>query len=216
MNRPHVKGFRLGAILIISLALFSGVTYLICQKGLASTEFQSGPCGVAPGSTVDERIRDCSEEKQAKGFDWRLVTRTDQGVEIWRDEASKLLVSQKLSSRKTWNELMEVKEKGWDRINPFVTKAVEREPAYCRAAETLQARGNLKDISWHLPSKKDFKDLEDHGVREILPFMETDWFWSSSPSSFPFRAWYFDGDDGVVYVGYVTRDYLLAVVCVAR
>ena len=69
-----------------------------------------------------------------------------------------------------------------------------------------------------LPTIEEFKAAEENGIREVLPNMKGNWFWSASLRS-PFGSYYariFSGNSGVSsYVG--ARDYYDDTVrCVGR
>jgi len=81
--------------------------YLVTITGRPSTT-----CGIT--GTLEERISDCSSKNGIKAFydgkkygqsgegDWKLVTRTSDSYEVWRDERTKLLWSDRMSTTYNW------------------------------------------------------------------------------------------------------------------
>ena len=172
-------------------------------------------CGRS-GSTED-RLDDCDEEIVAKdGYVWRLHTRF-KGVEIWRDETSELSWSQVLPKRKAWRDLMEVYNgEDADLYEPELDGYIyaEKKPQYCRAQSSLRARGDLRNIPWWLPSADDFSLAEAHGIREVLPYMSEENFWSTSAPHNEEDGMFFHGPSGTIRTEF--RSSGEAVVCIAH
>lgn len=73
----------------------------------------------------------------------------------------------------------------------------------------------VKTFGTKLPTKEDFVAAEDHGFREILPNMKSNWFWSSS--AYPYFTDFacgFDGACGGIYNDF--RNVFGSVRCIAR
>jgi hypothetical protein len=137
------------------------------------------PCGLE--GTVEDRIKDCAVQDGSVHGNFTLVTRTTEFKEIYLDEKSKLL----------WS----------DRLADGMTHFKAQESCKSDLAEVV----NVKGLTWRLPSIDEYKEADKNGVRAALPNM-SDWFWSSSVYQYGSSyAWGLDGVSGGV--GIVNRSY---------
>lgn len=132
----------------------------------------TGPCGLS--GTIEQRTSNCAETKN----DWALVTRTAHGAEVWREPETGLL---------------------WGDIANNVDEKSEVIGANWKEAKNLCARsgeynGNLEGLEFKLPTAKEYKAADRHGIRKTLPRM-TLLFWTSTKMSV--GDWINDG-----YIGY--------------
>jgi hypothetical protein len=114
----------------------------------------SKPCGLT--GTIEERIRDCSEQKR----DFVLVTRTPELHEIYKDTVSGLIWSDRLTEEMIY----------WD---------AEKACGPSRA-ET----GGISEVSWRMPTIEEFQDKGRYQVNKVLPNM-VGWTWTSSTYNYP-------------------------------
>jgi len=111
------------------------------------------------------------------GAQWQLVTRTEKGHEVWKDINTGLLWSDTLDSHSNFDT------------------AQDR----CHAHDSFDARGQLADVNFVVPSADDFITAEQDGIREVVPNMKYQFFWSSSVNpNYAGTAFGFDGDYGNV------------------
>lgn len=71
-------------------------------------------CGTGVNASINDRIEDCVDKNGARAFynglqygqdgegDWKLVTRLSSGEEVWQDQRTKLLWSDKAASDYNW------------------------------------------------------------------------------------------------------------------
>jgi hypothetical protein len=84
-----------------------------------------------------------------------------------------------------------------------------------RAAANYDVEGDSPSVYWRLPTVYDWYQANSNGVRQVLPRMGGNSFWSASVYSVNRSdAWYFLGDDGDVSV--YDRSDGLHVRCVGR
>jgi hypothetical protein len=146
------------------------------------------PCGLE--GTVEDRIKDCAVQDGSVHGNFTLVTRTTEFKEIYLDEKSKLL----------WS----------DRLADGMTHFKAQESCKSDLAEVV----NVKGLTWRLPSIDEYKEADKNGARAALPNM-SDWFWSSSVvRDNSYYAWAFVGHSGDVDYGKRSYYYYL-VRCVA-
>ena len=108
------------------------------------------PCGLS--GSVDERIKDCSQQR----YGFVLVTRTKDGKEVHKEVATGLLWSDRLpSSMSHYN----------------AEKA-------CKA--TLPEVAGISGVTWRLPSKEEYEQAEKNGIRRMEPPYKNYWYWTSS------------------------------------
>lgn len=142
----------------------------------------SNSCGTE--GKVDDRILHCQTKKIAKvpklvpykkgtktiytKFNWTLVTRTEEGNEVWMDDLTKLVWSSRLKEEKNF------------------------EQAKTACVSTLdELGGDLTDVTWRLPSadilkpEDDYLQANQHGIRDVFSYqdMYKYIYWSSSISS---------------------------------
>lgn len=143
------------------------------------------PCGLR--GSVDERIKDCSYQRDSQKEGFVLVTRSKDFKEVHKEVSTGLLWSDRL---------------------PYTMNHYNAEKA-CKA--DLKEVAGISGVTWRLPSIDEYKEAEKSGIRKALPNMNY-WFWSSSVHRDNSRfAWLFSGDDGYTYYDYVN----FSVRCVA-
>lgn len=155
----------------------SGVALTISSLiGASVWAAKTRPCGTE-GSIV-ERARKCGQQVRKGKSAWTLVTRTSAGTEVWRDDASGLLWSDRLGFK-------------MDR------RSAERVCASENRASDI--KGELS-ARFRLPALKEFTAAEKRGLRKVLPKMDDDWFWTSSSKGLDADgmpvAYVFDAVDG--------------------
>jgi hypothetical protein len=120
------------------------------------------PCGLS--GPIKERISSCSTKKslvsrdrQSRGY-WRLVTRTNKGFEVWRDDLSGDL----------WSDWLEPVNPFYKEGEFYFPRLLESEiPGACSASSELKELGLTGQ--WYLPSYGDFQRAESHGSLSALP-----------------------------------------------
>jgi len=171
------------------------------------------------GGGVEERIADCArvfvsratrvfpnKEGSSDPLDrddkavWRLVTRTSNGRQVWRDELTGLI----------WSDSSAEKLEFAD-SSRTCTNAAQR---------SLDITGGLA-IGWRLPTRTEYETAIDHKVGKVLPGMQDDKeFWSatleSTAGDWKWYSVYRCISDGAGFVG-STRDKETAYArCVGR
>lgn len=114
------------------------------------------PCGTE--GTIIERTRKCGKTVRKGKATWTLVTRTSEGAEVWRENASGLLWSDRLGFK--------MDRRSAERVCLSDNRAAE-------------IKGELP-VQFRLPALKEFRAAERRGFRKVLPKMDDDWFWTSS------------------------------------
>lgn len=108
------------------------------------------PCGLE--GSLEERIKSCASAKE----NFVLVTRTDKGIEIFKDTKTGLIWSDRLS--------MDFNHYGSQKA--------------CH--EDLTELTVFKGLKWRLPSIREFEQAAAHGMKDVLSRMNY-WFWTSTP-----------------------------------
>ena len=98
-----------------------------------------------------------SRLKTSTGHFFTLVSRSDKGAEAWKDEASGVTWSDKLSKRIRRKDAASLCSKSFPGENVFDGKHLSE-----------------------LPALDDFRTAETHGFREVLPNMKDGYFWIRS------------------------------------
>lgn len=201
--------------------------------------------------SIEARTSDCATKNTNKAFysgknygqsgegDWKLVTRTSSGYEVWRDERTKLLWSDTLSQGYNWCQAA-----GYSSSSSTTSKTGYEcqagggglQPATpvsaCADASLLsnlngvttyetpsaenERKGNLSvsDVKWRLPTIEDWQLANVNGIRKVLPNIDF-FFWSaSSLSDGVSYAWYFYGFYGNIVN--IDRNIDISVRCVGR
>ncbi len=130
----------------------------------------------------------------SQGVTFKLIVRTDSDKEVWQDVNGKspqtkgVYISDTADEKYDWNTAQ----------------------GMCTDPATLDARGNLSNVSWHLPSgynddfagqnglpngHSEFAKLDIDGYYEVVPSLPNHMFWTSSPWP-PNTAWGYNGDNG--------------------
>lgn len=107
------------------------------------------PCGKE--GSLDERIKSCNS---AKG-DFVLVVRNETGLEIYKDTKTGFL----------WGDRLSVE------FNNYGSQKA--------CGNDLTEAGILKEVSWRLPTVREFETAASHGMKEALPNMNHS-FWTST------------------------------------
>ncbi|NDC24701.1 MAG: hypothetical protein EBZ49_11330 [Proteobacteria bacterium] len=207
-------------------------------------------CGTS--GTIEERVSDCDSKNGNKAFysgknygqsgegDWKLVTRTSGGYEVWRDERTKLIWSDTLSSGYNWCQAAGYSSNsdttnmtGYNcqagaegSLQPATPISVCADASlleelngvstYATPSSENEPKGNLSvsSVKWRLPTLEDWKLADVNGIRKVLPNMDAGFWSASSLSDSVSSAWFFSGGDGSVYFG--DRHYGVSVRCVGR
>lgn len=195
-------------------------------------------CGAT--GTIEARIADCAALNGLWAFydgdkygqtgegDWKLVTLVVDGsnYEVWRDERTKLLWSDKAANSYTWfhasgyakDAVTSVADTTYDAspgglyqpaspisVCPDVIagEIVGGGGVYInyQANPETSFKGNLSypQVTWRLPSKNDFQLADVNGIRKAIPNMEGWNYLTSTTVSLDRQlAWFFLSDDGMV------------------
>lgn len=151
------------------------------------------PCGKE--GSLDERIKSCNQTKD--GF--ILVSRSETGVEIYKDAKSGLIWSDRIKTDFNHYGSAKACNDGSPEITLF------------------------KELNWRLPTIREFEDSGFNGMKTALPNM-SHWFWTSTPVKMkrkgrrrrapPVQAFLWDGVEQKSDVGDI-KD-AASVRCVAR
>lgn len=103
--------------------------------------------------------------RTSKGSTFRLLRRTTNGYEVWHDMTSGLV----------WSDVVHSK-------NPRYGSAPEinyvRAMGLCENYSSFDARGNITDMQFHLPSPSQFASGTKSGFEEVLPSNRSGVFWT--------------------------------------
>lgn len=108
------------------------------------------PCGKE--GSIDERIKNCNT---AKG-EFALVARDEKGVEVYKDLKTGLIWGDRISTD----------------FNHYGSQKA--------CSEASPEAEMLKEVSWRLPTVREFELAASHGMKESLPRMIHS-FWTSTP-----------------------------------
>ncbi len=114
------------------------------------TSFAAEPCGKE--GSIEERIKSCNS---AKG-DFVLVLRDEKGLEIYKDTKTDFL----------WG----------DRISTDFNNYGSQKACHEDLPEALL----LKEVSWRIPTVREFEVAATHGMKEALPSTDRS-YWTSTP-----------------------------------
>jgi len=181
-------------------------------------------CGTTQ-ATIEARIADCLEKNATtatwdgatKGTSsegtWKLVTRTATVKEVWRDERTGLLWSDRVGAY-SW---CSASGNGQNSICNGNTLSVCAEASGLSPAISGEnwgtgvysaTKGGMgavatdfsPSVRWRLPTRNDWLQAEINGIRFVLKSMEDFSFWSASVASFARdNSWAFDGSVGSIY-----------------
>lgn len=164
-----------------------------------------------------------------------------KGREVWRDEQTKLIWSSLVATTLNWckasgsnniagNPVAEVDPQGYcgnaghtaayqNNTGQAVSACFEDDGTYFTQTGTDQlgkgglSRASSPVVGWRLPTKYDYQQADNNGLRFVVP--DVNWEWSASVYSVNrVNAWIFDSDVGLVYVDSRISDF--AVRCVGR
>ncbi|MBI2608433.1 MAG: hypothetical protein HYW47_02410 [Deltaproteobacteria bacterium] len=168
-------------------------------------------CDLEKTKQTDQGYK-CKVETEDGDVVWYLHTKTESGKKVWKDMKSGLLVSDILDGTFTHYQAQDI----------------------CTHPSSLEARGNLSNITWSLPTgypkdlngkhgfpneDSDFETLEDNGVLKVIDTTGSEYLWSSSvyPRDSDFAYGFYGYGD---IVGGYNRDgcgyYFGSVLCVGR
>lgn len=208
----HKQRTLFTALMLSCLALSTGCSHQKVRTLASGNDLK--PCGIHDSQSIEQKIAECETHKITKqGWVWSLVTRLENGAEVWRDEAGKVK-DPKHVSKVEKEEIRRIQAKNkkfkhyWSDII-LANKNFEDAKGVCKENESLDARGHLKTLIWSLPSGDPSNNLalpsdyiigEEHGMREVIPNMRY-WLWTSSvqknSNSKPDdRVWLFFGYNG--------------------
>jgi hypothetical protein len=169
------------------------VLTFIAHAGYTHTQWGTGPgklkpCGV--NGSISERIKNCSTLPGSTKEGFILVTRTKEYVEIYKDSSSGLL---------------------WSATLPYRMKQIYAARA-CHP--NLKEVAGITNVSWRLPTKREFDLATANGIEREIPKMN-DWFWTSDEYEYDIEShWAFNGGNG--FSDILARDEKAAVRCVAK
>jgi len=135
------------------------VTVLAMMFGIAQlTQAKEGECGTE--GTIEQRIAQCNHTAVHQGYRWTLVTRTPSGNEIWRDDTTGFLWSDRAPE----------------------TLALRQAREFCAApARGSDVMGRLP-VDFALPEISEARQAEKHGLFQVSATSSRGWFWSSTLS----------------------------------
>lgn len=167
-------------------SLFTVVILFTSLSSNASVE-----CGKE--GSIEDRIHDCGDIQKEHFILVTRVKHRKQTFEVYRDMRTKLL----------WSDSLHPNTLNY----PNAMNACE----YYVFAEM----GNIKDVTWELPTINMWKEAERSGIKTALPNMEA-FFWSSTEKrEDPISAYMFNGVYGDIST--YNKDYGSARVrCVAQ
>jgi hypothetical protein len=140
--------------------MWLSVTSLILLSSFAEA---GTPCGIT--STPE-----CDQIKTTKsGNTWRLIVRTKLNSEVWKDEETGAI----------WSDRLTDVYRFWSTVEVNGVGGVVKE-LICTEEASLEKRGYLSKITWRMPKLRDFVAAESNGIREVLPNLKGHWFWSST------------------------------------
>jgi hypothetical protein len=115
-------------------------------------------CGVE--GTVAQRIAQCDRTAAYQVYHWTLVTRTPGGNEIWRDDTTGFLWSDRAPE----------------------TLPLRQGRDFCSTlAQASEVMGRLP-ADFVLPEIWEVRQAGRHGLSHVFPTSSRDWFWSSTLS----------------------------------
>lgn len=118
----------------------------------------------AIGSWDEARLADCSKSPAEPGLNrWALVTRTQQGHEVWMDLSTNLIWSGDVYVPGDW----------------ATAEQACRTDIRNQGGLSAGAKGNLP-IDFRLPSQADFATADAHGMRAVIPNIEAVVYWAST------------------------------------
>lgn len=128
------------------------ITHLIYEL----TPDSKPSCGLT--GDIATRIKSCSKKKVVDAHEWNLVTRTDIGTEVWQDPANHYLWGSQSHKKMGHAQALE----------------------YCMSGQSAYERGNLITLQWELPSIRDYRDADIHGIGTLFPELNHLWNWTST------------------------------------
>lgn len=129
------------------------VIYWMIHTGFAHAA-EWDPCGES--GTIAQRIQDCSKGYEAKIGDYILVSRTDDFKEVRLDIKTSLMWGDLLKYPRSYNEAKDL----------------------CDG--DFSENGNISEVSWRLPTLKEFQDGWTRNLRLALRHSDY-FFWTSTP-----------------------------------
>lgn len=145
-------------------------------------------CGLE--GSINERIEECSYVQPLSPYRLVLVTRTQNGKEVYLDEAFNVLISDKLPG----------------------TLNFEDAKAACQ--KNLPEMGNIPGIQWKLPSIEEYSrnaQIYTYGLPNMTNFSSALLFWTSTTKG---RSVYmFNGQDGTLSTNFFKGSATGAVRC---
>ena len=148
------------------LIAFLSVTSIAQANDINNPE-QKTTCGLK--GSVDERIKDCSQQLSSEKQDFVLVSRTKNFKEVYKELSTGLLWSDRLPRMMTF----------------YNTKLL------CNGYQEEMA--GIKNVQWRLPTVEEYQVAVENGITASLPNMNN-WYWTSSehhmghPGSWQFHA----------------------------
>ena len=132
------------------LAMLFGIPHIIPAE--------EGACGTE--GTLTQRIAQCHRTAIHQGYRWTLVTRTPSEHELWRDDTSGFLWSDRAPE----------------------TLPLGQARAFCATpAGGSDVMGRLS-VDFALPEIWEVRQAERHGLYQVSPTSSRGWFWSSTLS----------------------------------
>jgi len=143
-----MMGKFLGAVTV--LAMMFGVPQM--------THAEEGECGTE--GTLEQRLAQCNRTAVHQGYRWALVTRTPSGNEVWRDDTTGFIWSDRAPE----------------------TFPLRQARGFCSTpAHGSDVMGRLP-IDFTLPEIWEVRQAERHGLSQVFASSSQGWFWSSTLS----------------------------------
>lgn len=146
------------------------------------------PCGLK--GTVEERMKDCSFVYASERMGFNLVARSDDGKEVYKEQSSGLL----------WSE--RPRERG------------SRIFAELSCKPTMKEVVGLSELKWELPTSDQYLEAEKSGIRVVFQNIWGSSWTSSRKSDDPKKGLIFDGSTGKIEE--VETSYHASTRCVGR
>lgn len=180
-------------------------------------------CGLATTLTgIDSRINDCFQKNADKslweGFRfgsagegiWKLVSRTDAGLEIWLDNRTGLVWSDLVTTSENVNTFNWCKASGNDDLptSPATINCSELMDQ-TRVCQDLFIEGLGANVAWRLPTRNDFLQADINGARFVLKRENNSGLWTATmraAATGRTEAWVYNSTDGTLSAGNLTSE----------
>ena len=171
-------------------------------------------CGLGTAfSGIDSRIADCFQKNTDKALwqgqlygssgegDWKLVSRTEDGAELWLDNRTGLVWSDvvKTADKSSFNWCM---ASGNDDL-PSSVATVDCNDLMdqTRVCQDLVIEGLAQNVKWRLPTRNDFLQADINGARFVLKSENSSGLWTATmraKATGRTEAWVYHSSEGTL------------------